>query len=132
MSLLKKFMLILLCTGLLNTNIVLAEEEEAEPELLTAGELLDNCDEGYAPGAPNQFCMRYVFGLVQTVLGLQQADQSAPIFCINPQVTRLEEATENVMAYLRAQSSRANDEAQMLVVEALNKNYPCSATGNQT
>ncbi len=130
MNLLKKLMFILLCMGLLNANIVLAEEE-AEPELLTAGELLQSCDEGYAPGAPNQFCMRYVFGLVQTILGLQQADQSAPIFCINPQVTRLEEATENVMAYLRKQSSRANDEAQMLVVEALNKNYPCSASGSQ-
>ncbi len=131
MSLLKKLMFILLCAGLLNTNIVLAEDED-EPELLSAGELLESCDEGYAPGAPNQFCMRYVFGLVQTILGLQQADQSAPIFCINPQVTRLEEATENVMAYLRSQSSRTKDEAQILVVEALNKNYPCSATGSST
>jgi Ssp1 endopeptidase immunity protein Rap1a len=130
MGLSKKLMFILLCTGFLNTNIVLAEEE-AEPALVTAGELLESCDEGYIPGAPNQYCMRYVFGLVQTILGLQQADQSAPIFCINPQVTRLEEATENVMAYLRKQSSRANDEAQMLVVEALNKNYPCSASGSQ-
>lgn len=125
MSLLKKLLFILLSTGLLYSNIVLAEEEE--PELLTAGELLESCEEGSAPGAPNQFCMRYVFGLVQTVLGLQQADQSAPIFCINPQVTRLEEATDSVIAYLRNQSSRSKDEAQILVVEALNKNYPCTA-----
>lgn len=132
MSLLKKLIFILICSGLLmNISIVLAEEE-AEPELLTAGELLESCDEGYAPGAPNQFCMRYVFGLVQTIIGIQQKEQSAPIFCINPQVIRLEEATENVMAYLRKQSSRADNEAQMLVVEALNKNYPCSATGSQT
>ncbi len=129
MDLLKKLIFILLCTGLLNTNIVLAEE--AEPELLTAGELLESCDENYAPGAPNQFCMRYVFGLVQTIVGLQQADQSAPIFCIDPQVVRLEAVTENVMAYLRKQSSRENNEAQMLVVEALNKNYPCSTSVNQ-
>lgn len=127
---LKKLMFMLLCMGLLNSNIVLAEEE-AEPELLSAGELLENCEEGYSPGVPNQYCMRYVFGLVQTILGLQQADQSAPIFCIDPQVTRLEEATDNVMAYLRQQSSRANDEAQMLVVEALNKLYPCRGAGNQ-
>jgi Ssp1 endopeptidase immunity protein Rap1a len=130
MNLLKKLMFILLCAGVLNSNIVLAEEE-AEPELLSAGELLANCDEGYAPGAPNQFCMRYVFGLVQTVLGLQQVDGSAPIFCIDPQVVRLETATENVMSYLRSQSSRAKDEAQILVVEALNKNYPCSTAGGQ-
>ncbi len=124
-------MFILLCAGLLNSNVVFAEDEEAEPELLSAGELLENCDEGYAPGAPTQFCMRYVFGLVQTVMELQQADGSAPIFCIDPQVVRLEAAAENVMAYLRAQSSRANDEAQILVVEALNKNYPCPTTGGQ-
>ncbi len=128
MYLLKKLIFVLLFTGLLNTNIVLAEEE---PELITAGELLESCDDGYAPGAPNQFCMRYVFGLVQTIVSLQQAEQSAPIFCIDPQVIRLEAVTENVMAYLRKQSSRADNEAQMLVVEALNKNYPCSTSGNQ-
>ncbi len=129
MNLLKKLMFILLCTGLLNSNAVLAEEEE--PELITAGELLESCDEGYAPGAPNQFCMRYVFGLVQTIVGLQQADQSAPIFCIDPQVVRLEDVTENVMTYIRKQSSRATNEAQMLVVEALNKNYPCANSGGE-
>jgi len=130
MSLLKKMIFILLSTGLLYSNIVLAEEED--PELLTAGELLGSCEEGSVPGAPNQYCMRYVFGLVQTVLGLQQAEQSAPIFCINPQVTRLEEATDTVIAYLRKQSSRSKEEAQILVVEALNKNYPCSSAGSQT
>ncbi len=126
MSPLKKALFILLCAGLLNSNAGFAEEDE--PELLTAGELLSSCDEGYKPGVPNQFCMRYVFGLVQTVLGLQQADGSAPIFCIDPQVVRLETATENVMAYLRSRASRSNDEAQVLVVEALNKNYPCSGS----
>lgn len=123
MSLSKKILFTLLCIGLLNSNTVLAEE--ADPELLTAGELLQSCDEGYIKGVPNQFCMRYVFGLVQTILGLQQAEGSAPIFCIDPQVVRLETATENVMAYLRSQSSRSKDEAQILVIEALNKNYPC-------
>jgi hypothetical protein len=131
MSQLKKLMFALLCLGLLNSNMVFAEGEEAEAELLSAGELLASCEDGYSPGAPNQFCMRYVFGLVQTVMGLQQADGSAPIFCIDPQVVRLEAATENVMAYLRSQSSRANDEAQIIVVEALNKNYPCPAAGGQ-
>lgn len=126
MAPLKKVLLILLCAGVLNSSAGFAEEDE--PELLTAGELLTNCDEGYVPGVPNQFCMRYVFGLVQTILGLQQADGSAPIFCIDPQVVRLEAATENVMAYLRSQSARSKDEAQILVIEALNKNYPCSGS----
>jgi Rap1a immunity proteins len=130
MSLIKKTILILLSIGLLNSNIVLAEEDE--PELITAGELLESCDEGYAPGVPNQYCMRYVFGLVQTISGIQQQEQSAPIFCIDPQLVRLEAATENVMKYLRAQSSRTKEDAQNLVVEALNKNYPCTGAGRQS
>ncbi len=117
----------ILLFALLGISPVKAEEEE----LLTAGELLSSCEEGYSPGAPNQYCMRYVFGLVQTVIGLQQAEQSPPVFCINPQVTRLEEATDKVIAYLRTQSSRAKDDAYVVVTEALNKNYPCSL-GNQT
>ena len=129
MLILKRTILILLVLGLFNTNTVLAEEEE--PELITAGELLTSCDEGYSPGIPNQFCMRYVFGLVQTIIGIQQKEQSAPIFCIDPQVVRLEAATENVMAHLRAQSSRSGDDAQNLVLEALNKNYPCAGAGRQ-
>ncbi len=117
---------ILLCT-LLGVSPIKAEEEE----VLSAGELLSSCEEGYSPGAPNQYCMRYVFGLVQTVMGLQQAEQSPPVFCINPQVTRLEEATDSVIAYLRSQSSRANEDAYIVVTEALNKNYPCTL-GSQT
>ena len=73
-----------------------------------------------------------MFGLVQTVLGIQQHEQSAPIFCIDPQVVRLEVATDNVIAYLRAQSSRSKEEAQKLVLEALNKNYPCNGLGSRT
>ena len=117
---------IVMISGLLASGPVIAEEE-----LLSAGELLESCEEGSSPGAPNQYCMRYVFGLVQMTMSLQQAEQSPPIFCINPQVTRLETATDTVMAYLRSQKSRANEDAQQLVLEALNKNYPCSA-GNQT
>ena len=124
MNFYKTLILSITLSGLFHPAMLFAEEEG---ELLSAGELLTNCEEGYLPGAPNQYCMRYVFGLVQTVISLQQAEQSPPIFCINPQVTRLEEATENVMAYLRSQSTRAGEEAQVIVVEALNKNYPCTA-----
>ena len=126
MKFFKKLLYVLLTFGLLHLGVVFAEETEADEEVLSAGELLQSCEEGSSPGAPNQYCMRYVFGLVQTVMGLQQADQSAPIFCINPQVTRLEEATDVVIAYLRSQSSRAKEDAFVLVTEALNKNYPCS------
>jgi len=130
MNELKKILFILLSTGLIYSNVVLAEEEE--PELLTAGELLEGCEEGSVPGAPNQYCMRYVFGLVQYIDAIQQRDQSAPIFCINPEVTRLEEATDTVIGYLRDQTSRSKEEAQILVVESLNIYYPCPAAGRQT
>jgi hypothetical protein len=36
-----------------------------------------------------------------------------------------------MIAYLRGQSSRSNEEAQKIVLEGLSKAYPCSAAGNQ-
>ena len=56
---------------------VLAEEADAvEEEALSGQELLDGCAEGAAPGAPNQYCMRYIFGLVQVVDSFQQVDRN--------------------------------------------------------
>ncbi len=114
---------------MLNSNIVLAEEEE--PELLTAGELLDSCEVGSVPGAPNSGCMQYVVGLVLTVMQLHQAEQSAPFFCINPQLNPKEAVTDDVIAYLRKQSSRSKEPAQTLALEALTKSYPCTGIGGQ-
>jgi len=129
MILYKKLFFILLSLVILNSPMTLAED--ADGEMLSAGELLKNCEENATPGAPNQYCMRYLFGLIQTVMMLQQADQSPPIFCINPQVTPIQEATENMISYLRGQSSRSNEEAQKIVLEGLSKTYPCSAAGSQ-
>lgn len=129
MSLIKKMLLILLSIGLLNSTSVLAEEKE--PELLTAGELLTSCEKGSVPGAPSQPCVQYVVGLVLTVMQMHQAEQSAPFFCINPQTNPKEEVTDNVIAYLRSQSSRSKEAAQTLALEALTKSYPCSR-GSQT
>ncbi|GEM_PF-1351165 len=129
MSLMKKTILILLSIGLLNANIVVAEEED--PELLTAGELLESCEKGSVPGAPNTGCVQYVVGLVLTVMQLHQAEQSAPFFCINPQLNPKEEVTDKVIAHLRKQSSRSKEAAQTLALEALTKSYPCTGTGDQ-
>ena len=129
MSLIKKTILILLSIGLLNSNIVLAEE--VEPELLTAGELLESCEKGSVPGAPNTGCVQYVVGLVFTVMQLHQAEQSAPFFCINPQLNPKEEVTDKVIVHLRKQSSRSKEAAQTLALEALTKSYPCTGTGGQ-
>ncbi|MEQ8427495.1 MAG: Rap1a/Tai family immunity protein [Gammaproteobacteria bacterium] len=104
-----------------------AEEEE----LLTAGELLNSCNDGYSPGSPTAFCMKYVGDFVFMMMAIQQAEQSPPVFCINPQLHALPDVTEKVHSYLRANTSRSNDAAQDLVVEALNKGYPCSLS-NQT
>lgn len=128
MSLLNKLIFILLSTLLLNSNSAFAEEE---PELLTAGELLESCETGSVPGAPNNACQQYVVGLVLTVMQLHQAEQSQPFFCINPQLNPKEEVTDNVIAYLRSQSSRAKEAAQILALEALTKNYPCTGVGRQ-
>ena len=129
MILYKKLFFILLSLVILNSPMTLAEE--ANDEMLSAGELLKSCEENSTPGAPNQYCMRYLYGLIQTVMMLQQADQSPPIFCINPQVTPIQEATDNMIAYLRGQSSRSNEEAQKIVLEGLSRTYPCSAAGSQ-
>ena len=104
-----------------------AEAETApEEEMLSARELLAGCEEAAFPGKPNRYCMQYVFGLVQTVLALQQLEQSPPLFCINPQVTPLEEVTDKVSNFLRANASRLNEDAYILVTEALGRHYPCS------
>ena len=129
MILYKKLFFILLSLVILNSPMTLAED--TGDEMLSAGELLKSCEENSTPGAPNQYCMRYLYGLIQTVMMLQQADQSPPIFCINPQVTPIQEATDNMIAYLRGQSSRSNEEAQKIVLEGLSRTYPCSAAGNQ-
>ena len=119
-----KFILLTLLT--LPLHLAFAEDDETE-ELLTAGELLKSCEEGSTPGSPNQYCMRFLFQYIQTLLMLQQAEQSPPIFCINPRVTPIEEATDNMIAFLRSQVSRSNEAAQQIVLEGLNKMYPCSS-----
>ena len=121
-----KLVYIVLCLSILNTQTIFAEDDNGE-ELLTAAELLKNCEENSKPGSPNEYCMRYLFGYIQTVLMLQQAEQSPPIFCINPRVTPIEEATDNMIAHLRSQSSRLSEPAQQIVLEGLNKNYPCNS-----
>lgn len=110
------------------TLLSMADESttgEVEEEILSARELLQGCEEGAAPGAPNQYCMRYVFGLVQTLDMLQQQGESPKIFCINPHVIGLEDVTENITKWLRGKEDRLNEDAYILVTEALNQMYPC-------
>ncbi len=98
-----------------------------EEEVLSGQELLDGCEEGAAPGAPNQYCMRYVFGLVQMLDTLQQADPAQKIFCINPHVISLQVVTEKTTNWLKGVLHRLNEDAYKLVTEALHSSYPCSS-----
>lgn len=114
------FGLLILCSG---TSP--AQEEE---EVLSGQELLAGCEQGAGPGQPNQYCMKYVFGLVQTVVMLQQFEpEQPPLFCIDPNAVGLPEVTEQVVEWLRAAKDRLSEDAYVLVSEALHLKYPCQS-----
>lgn len=119
---------ILLIVFMTLTVSVSAQDEGAtEEEAVSGRELLEGCEEGAAPGAPNQYCMRYVFGLVQVVDSFQQAEPDQPkVFCINPNLVSLQEVTETVTGWLKGVPNRLDEDAYKLVTEALHTNYPCS------
>ena len=106
------------------TGSVMAETGGDE-EVLSGRELLDSCEEGAAPGAPNQYCMQYIFGLVQIVDAMQQADPTHKVFCINPHKVGLQEVTEKTTNWLKSVPERLDEDAYKLVTESLHLNYPC-------
>lgn len=103
---------------------VYAEEEE---DVLSGQELVDGCSEGYLPGKPNQFCMQYVFGLVQALAALQEMEPENKLFCIDPTVIRLEEVTDNVTQWMNSVPDRLNEAAYILASQALHESYPCTS-----
>lgn len=111
----------------LQTGTLLAEEEEEE--MLSAAELLAECEEGATPTEPNQYCMHYVFGLVSTMDMLQQAGEMPKLFCIDPAVISLQEVTLKITADLKSMPERLDEDAYILVSQALNKLYPCGKPG---
>ena len=114
------------CGILLYAVELQAAQEVEEEEVLSGRELLEGCDEGAAPGAPNQYCMQYVFGLVQVVDSLQQAEPGQEkVFCINPHQVSLQEVTEKTTRWLKSVPDRLNEDAYKLVTEALHDMYPC-------
>ena len=114
-------MMLFLNCGLVS---VYAEEEE---EVLSGQELVDGCSEGYLPGKPNQYCMQYMFGLVQTLAALQEMEPENKIFCIDPTVIGLEEVTDNVTKWMENIPARLNEDAYILATQALHESYPCSS-----
>jgi len=103
---------------------VYAEEEE---EVLSGQELVDGCSEGYFPGKPNQYCMQYMFGLVQTLAALQEMEPGNKLFCIDPTAIGLEEVTDNVTKWMENSPERLHEDAYILATQALHESYPCSS-----
>jgi hypothetical protein len=124
-NILPKIMIVIV---LLTGFMVHAEEDDTEEEAISGQEFLDGCTEEAAPGAPNQYCMRYIFGLVQMVDTFQQIDPGQKIFCINPHQVSLQEVTESTTDWLKSVPNRLHEDAYILVTEALHKNYPCTSS----
>ena len=115
------FLLLFLNFGIAS---VYAEEEEVA---LSGQELVDGCSEGYSPGKPNQYCMQYIFGLVQALAALQEMEPGNKLFCIDPTVIGLEEVTDNVTKWMKNITERLNEDAYILASQALHESYPCSS-----
>jgi hypothetical protein len=110
----------------LNLAVVSAHAEEEE-EVLSGQELVDGCSEGYLPGKPNQYCMQYMFGLVQTLAALQEMEPGNKLFCIDPTVIGLEEVTDKVTNWMNSVPERLNEDAYILATQALHESYPCAS-----
>jgi len=106
------------------------QAQPGQPEKAVSGrELLAGCEQGDTSAGPNQYCMRYVFGLVQTVLMVQKmSPKQEPLFCIDPRATSLQEVTVTVTNWLRNRQDRLDEDAYKLVSEALHQHYACGRT----
>ena len=122
----KKISLIVIFVVFLNFGIVSAHAEEEEVAL-SGQELVDGCSAGYSPGKPNQFCMQYIFGLVQALAALQEMEPGNKLFCIDPTVIGLEEVTDNVTKWMISIPERLDEAAYILASQALHESYPCSS-----
>lgn len=100
-------------------------------EMMTGAELLDGCEEGGPEAMPTQFCMEFVYGLVQTVTVLQEMMPDEKVFCIDPQQVRLEDVTMEVTEWLQANPAHLDQPAFLLVSEALSQKYPCEDAGSE-
>ncbi len=121
-----KIVKLYLCLALISLSPVFAQEMQQEEEAVSGRELLAGCEENRIDDRPNQYCMQYVFGLIQTVLMLQQMENSGQqLFCIDPNRVSLEKVTADVTAWLQKARDRLDEDAYILVSEALNAKYPC-------
>jgi hypothetical protein len=122
----KKISFIVFTMLFLNFAVVSVNAEEEE-DVLSGQELVDGCSEGYLPGKPNQYCMHYMFGLVQALAALQEMEPGNKLFCIDPTVIGLEEVTDKVTNWMNSVPERLNEDAYILATQALHESYPCAS-----
>lgn len=122
----KKISFIVFMMWFLNLGMVSVYAEEEE-EVLSGQELVDGCSEGYLPEKPNQYCMQYMFGLVQALAALQEMQPDNKVFCIDPNMIGLEEVTDNVTKWMENAPQRLHEDAYILATQALHESYPCSS-----
>ena len=120
----KKISFIVFMMWFLNLGMVSVYAEEEE-EVLSGQELVDGCSEGYLPGKPNQYCMQYMFGLVQALAALQEMQPDNKVFCIDPTLIGLGEVTDNVTKWMESAPERLHEDAYILATQALHESYPC-------
>ncbi len=123
-SVMKKISFIVFMMFFLNFGFISAYAEE---DVLSGQELVEGCNEGSSLGKPSQFCMQYVFGLVQALAALQEMQPESKLFCIDPTIIGLEEVTDNVAKWMNNVPERLNEDAYILVSQALHESYPCSS-----
>jgi hypothetical protein len=96
-----------------------------EEQVLTGRELLDRCAPGEADSEAHKFCMTFMVGLVQTVAVMQQEGEGPALFCIDPNLVSPEDVRGRAVKWMQARPERLNEEAYLLVGEALHQAYPC-------
>lgn len=123
----------LLFTLLLLLPLAGHAQQDQEEDLLTGAELLDNCQPAAGEQAPTSYCMEFVFGLVRTLVSLQEmAAPEDQIFCIDPDQVPLQDVTTDVTEWLKAHPERLQEPAFLLTSEALSDNYPCASQSKST
>ncbi len=121
----KKLLLVMM--ALVIAPVLAQNEEGAGEELLTGGELYENCKGDDEEPAPTAYCKEFIYGLVQTLVSLQEMQpESEHMFCIDPNEVGLEQVTLNVTEWLAEHPERHEDPAYLVTAEALGAYYPCS------
>lgn len=111
---------------------VAAPQAQSDEAAISGKELLQTCvSESTSPTDGKPFCLRYLAGLVVTVSQIQEQDPGTRLFCVNPQQVSLEEVHQTVVRSLKENSERLNEDAYVLVSEALHRKYPCAAPAPQ-